>query len=255
MLRSTAPIPAGGNPYGTFLSAERLYYAGNLADNHSDVRNLASHNARFPYLGMAVIAGNTLMRPRGTAHNLKLHAPVWGSGTAAAQGIGGGYSRWIQIAENEFVGGTNAWPVAIAPQSDNVRERVRDIIFERNWNTFSSTNQVGVILLGVTDGGVRDNIAHAPTARYVTGTKVGRRGTAELADPSSGVEVRHNVVIAGTVSKDNYKAVVVEENSSATVGDNLAVLSACELKAAPGWVAPLWSAYLLAYPDAKCPTG
>lgn len=143
--------------YGSYLSAERLFYAGNQIDNEGTAAADVAHLARFPYVAKAVIANNTLLRPGPTEHAIKLHAPGWGDATTSHDGIGKGYTRWVVIADNKIVGAADAWLVAIGPENGGSDERVRDVIMERNWLVAGPGMQVAVIVWA-SDVTLRNNI-------------------------------------------------------------------------------------------------
>lgn len=134
-----------GKGYGVYLCGERVFFAGNWIDNVGTASADVSHVTRFPYLGKAVISNNTLMRPGPTEHVIKLHGPPWTGRGVAYNGIGRGYTRWVEIADNKLVGANNAWAVAVGPQNSSYDERVRDVVFERNWLVAGPGLQVGLI--------------------------------------------------------------------------------------------------------------
>lgn len=61
-------------------------------------------------------------------------------------GIGGGYSRWLIVADNKFVGDTAIFGVAIQPRNFSIDERIKDVIVERNWFTSGPPQQFGLII-------------------------------------------------------------------------------------------------------------
>ncbi len=62
--------------------------------------------------------------------------------------IGGGYTRYVEIADNEFDGSYNSYMVTAAPQNQNSDERERDIIFERNFFNAGGKGTVSVAAYG-----------------------------------------------------------------------------------------------------------
>lgn len=162
--------------YGTYMAADRLFYAGNYIDNGGTAANDVTHVARFPYLAKSVISNNTLMRPGPGGHVVKLHAPIWGGTSSASRGLGGGYSRWIILSDNKFVGASNPWLVAIGPQNAQNNERVRDVISERNWIVAGPGLQVAEIYFA-SDVTARNNIVDSSAgSSWQTGISVARRG-------------------------------------------------------------------------------
>lgn len=167
---------AGDKGYGTYLSGDRLFFAGNLMDNTGTAVPDVSHVARFTYLAKAVISNNTLMNPGPTEHVIKIHAPAWGAPTTEHDGLGGGYTRWVVIADNKIVGANNPWLLAVGPQNGSRDERVLEVISERNWFVAGPGMQVAQMFWAsaVT---VRNNIVDASLgSQWQTGLAVGRRG-------------------------------------------------------------------------------
>lgn len=162
--------------YGTFMSGERFFYAGNWIDNAGTATGGVSHCARFPYLAKAIISDNTLMHPGPSEHLIKLHAPGWTTNGVGHNGIGQGYSRWVIISENHLLGAYNNWLVAVGPQNAQSDERVRDVITERNWFVAGPGMQVGEIFFA-SEVTSRNNIVDASAGSgSQTGTWVGKRG-------------------------------------------------------------------------------
>lgn len=163
--------------YGTYMAGERFFYAGNYIDNTASASvSDVSHVGRFPYLAKAVISNNTLMHPGPTEHLIKLHAPGWATTGVGHNGIGGGYSRWIDISDNKIVGSGNNWLIAVGPQNAQSDERVKDVISERNWFVAGAGMQIAQIFFA-SDVTVRNNIVDATGGSSTqTGTYVGKRG-------------------------------------------------------------------------------
>lgn len=138
--------------YGVYLSGDRVSFSGNSVDLGGTAATTESHVARFTYLGQAAITNNTLARPGPTESNIKLMGPgfpaAWGGvgdsnrysycptgagcPAAAVEGLGQGYTRWVEISDNQFISGYNNYMVAAAPQNQNSDERIKDVVIERN---------------------------------------------------------------------------------------------------------------------------
>ncbi len=72
-------------------------------------------------------------------------------------GLGKGYTRWVEISDNQFISGSNNYMVAAAPQSQGSDERIRDVVIERNhFAAKNSTVSVALYLDGF-DYTVRNN--------------------------------------------------------------------------------------------------
>ena len=182
---STITNPQVGTPgntatygYGAYLSGDRVFFSGNLIDLGGTAAATESHLARFTYLGQAAITNNTLAHPGPTEHNIKLMGPgfpaQWGGGgdlytatwcpTGAGcpsvdiAGLGQGYTRWVEISDNQFISGNNNYMVAAAPQSQYSDERIKDVVIERNQFVSSGYGTVSVALfLDGFDYTVRNN--------------------------------------------------------------------------------------------------
>jgi hypothetical protein len=205
--------------YGSFISAERLFYAGNYIDSAGTATAGVSHNARFPYLGKAVITNNTLMRPGPTEHIIKLHAPLWGSTTVETAGIGSGYTRWVVISDNKFVGGNNAWSVGMGPQDGSRDERQRDLLVERNWFVAGPGTQYA-LKVWATEVTVRNNLFDTSGGSGHGAIAVETRGAGQEA-PSQ-VRLFNNSIYSGDVA-NNFAAITLDATVSAVaISNNLA---------------------------------
>ncbi len=166
------------DPYGIYLAGDQVLFIGNHIDLNGGPTGTASHLTRFTYLGQAAITNNTLAHPGPTESNIKLMAPgfpaAWGGQgdsntstfcpngagcpTVDIAGLGTGYTRWVEISDNQFISGYNNYMVAAAPQNQNSDERIRDVVIERNHFVSSGFNTVSVALyLDGFDFTVRNN--------------------------------------------------------------------------------------------------
>lgn len=204
--------------YGTYISADRAFYAGNYVDNGGTAATDVAHVARFPYLGKSVISNNTLMRPGPGEHVIKLHAPTWGAAAAANRGLGGGYTRWLVISDNKIVGASNPWMIAIGPQNSTNDERVKDVISERNWLIAGSGMQVAEIIFA-SDVTSRSNIFDMSAgASWQTGIHVGRRG---VEPAPSNIRVYNDTFYSSKyLSAARFMAVDLESSASSVSARN-----------------------------------
>ncbi len=162
---------------GVFIEANRYAMLGTLIDDTTGIE----HVSRYPYLNKAIISNNTLSRPSGTKHVIKLHAPVWcqiSSGQAYYQPVcnyatdtkpttgventvnGTSYTQFVVISDNKLVPASCvSITVNIGPFSSFADNRLKDIIFERNWMTGADASlQYAVIIDGVSEVTARNNI-------------------------------------------------------------------------------------------------
>lgn len=202
IVRDVNYAPPGGSTqlwgYSTFLSGERVFYAGNDMDNAGTAVLGVSHVARFPYLGKAVISNNTLERAGPSEHLIKLHAPKQGLSNVETAGIGGGFTRWVIISDNQFTGAYNAWPVAVGPGDSSSDERVKDVIIERNAHTAGPGTQFA-IKVWAQNVTVRNNLMDLTGALAHCGVGVGRRGIEPFPD---GVWVYNNMACSEDADND-----------------------------------------------------
>jgi len=156
--------------YGMFFSSSRLALLGNSI---TDVFN-GQAVVRFPQLVRSIVNNNTLSDPGSTKEVIKLHAPTWcttlqttcnwTTDTEPADPVGNngvtsfGYSEKILISDNKLTGVSNsAWMVTSGPQNNTNDERVRDVIFERNWLVAGSGTVKGLVIFS-RDTTLRNNI-------------------------------------------------------------------------------------------------
>lgn len=193
---STTDKTTGAVPI--YVSGERLFFAGNDIDNRGTQAANTSHNARFPYVAKAVFANNSLARAGPTQHSLKIHAPAWGSGTVAANGIGGGYSRWLVIIDNKITGGHGGWPITIGAQDHLHDERVRDYLIERNVVIGGPATRRAISSWGQY-ASVRNNLIDLTGSPDKTCIFVGRRSHDTLNLVPNFTWVDHNTCVAEDV--------------------------------------------------------
>ena len=173
------PGNAATDAYGVYLAGDRVFFSGNSIDLGGTALATASHVTRFTYLGQAAITNNTLAHPGPTEQNIKMMGPgfpaQWGGGgdsniyppfcptgagcpTVDIAGLGQGYTRWVEISDNQFISGYNNYMVAAAPQNQNSDERIKDVVIERNQFVSSGFGTVSVALyLDGFDYTVRNN--------------------------------------------------------------------------------------------------
>lgn len=206
--------------YGTYLGAEQLFFAGTAIDGYGTASQGVSHNTRFTYLGKASISNNTFQRPGPSEHNIKLHAAPWSdTGVSGMAGVGQGYTRWVVISDNKFVGAAGAWPIAVGPP-DNVADiRGKDIILERNWQVAGGGTRVSQ-LLWWSDITSRNNIFDMSAGSAKTGIYVGKRGPGQMAPDR--ISIFNNTFFSSSTDND-FVAVEVDSNAgNVVIKNNLA---------------------------------
>jgi hypothetical protein len=137
--------------YGT-----RFAFQGNQMDNTRPATGIigGEHVLRFPKVTNGVISNNDIRNPGSQKHCLKIHS----SNRDPQAVFDGTYSENIVIADNYFLGNSGTpWPVAVMSENGVLDERLRNIIFERNYD--SSVGSSSLIAMANTVGGtIRNNI-------------------------------------------------------------------------------------------------
>jgi hypothetical protein len=163
----SVPVPAGTvGAYGAYIGARQLIWLGNIInDSTGGAGAVGSHLLRLPYVDRGVISNSVLRDPYFNRLALKLHGPCWGNnGTADVciyrEVMGRTYSEKIVISDNEFNGSDNqTYLVDMGPQNGNSDERIRQILFERNWYSGGSRSATSIDLrISATDITIRNNV-------------------------------------------------------------------------------------------------
>ncbi len=124
----------GGN--GVYIVGRRLAVMG----CHFEDSTEAEHVWRMPHVEKGLLTQNDVARAAVGKHLLKLHGPRFDDGLLG----NGQYTERVQISDNIFRAGVEAWPVAIGPQNEANDERLRDIVLERNQFIAGSSNAIMV---------------------------------------------------------------------------------------------------------------
>lgn len=222
---------------GVFIEANRYAMLGTLIDDTTGIE----HVSRYPYLNKAIISNNTLSRPSGQKHVIKLHAPVWcqvtsgqpyyqpvcnyATDTKPTTGVentsnGTSYTQYVVISDNKLVPASGvAITVNVAPFSSFADNRLKDILFERNWLTAISdtTNAVNIQGQEMT---FRNNIldmSGANTFRTIFQTIGGGS-----VPPDDNIRIFNNTTYASDASSGSVPVILVYTASSTT---NLSVIN------------------------------
>ncbi|MEK7703865.1 MAG: MopE-related protein [Myxococcota bacterium] len=189
---------------------------------------------RFPRAVKVVISNNTLSGSAPTYELVKLHgltwcetgcdwevdtAPVdavWNNGTTTF-----GYSEKVLLSDNKLVGGTSSpWMMTAGPQNGTWDERVRDVIFERNWVISGADTQTQLVIM-CRDVSVRNNICDVSgNTQGGTCFEVGVWG---VEPPSDNVAIYENTMYTSVVSAQYFSGVRLKAAvTDVTVINNLA---------------------------------
>lgn len=253
-----------GNPastptfqYGLFISFDRSAVLGVNLDGGAGADNIAgiSHRIRLQCGAKVIIADSDLKRPSGTgAHVLKVQSGDWvedpsdptdpyartepvgvcGNGDPEAgigMGLGGGYTRWLVVANNKIESNYSPYPVSFGPQSGctttpPTQNRVRDVLFERNWVVMTQNAGSGTRILNYegTYGTIRNNLfdlsVTAAGGRH--GPYVGKRtpaGTCEIA--ADNVALYGNTINSGAGATGAIGIKIETGSTNITAKNNL----------------------------------
>lgn len=72
-------------------------------------------------------------------------------------GLGAGYSRWLIFSDNRVIADTSVFAIAVQATNDSIDERIKDVIYERNYTTAGPTFQYGFIVTA-TEVTARNNV-------------------------------------------------------------------------------------------------
>jgi len=147
-------VPAAGY-VGAYVSANRYTFMGNDMDS----ANGGGHVTRTPYIGRGVVSHNYLANPKADKHLWQMHAP--GQSDTGVAG-GGLYTEKVVASDNSFTLGAAIWGIFVGPQATAYDERLRNIIFERNYTRFSTGSSPVAIAIrgGVSSLDYRNNIVN-----------------------------------------------------------------------------------------------
>lgn len=225
-------IVGGGGGYCYAMTAAHFALLGSFADNQLG----GEGTTRFPTLVKAVISNNTFAGPGPTKEVIKLHATSWcnsgttpgcnytndsiPTGTVGVDGINTfGYSEKIIISDNKLIAAVNnPWMVTIGPQDGFDDERVRDLIFERNWAVAAANTQSSILVMA-RNVSVRNNICDLSPAGSGGGScfAVGVWG---VEPPSDNVWVYNNTAYSSSSAILRMVALNVK-TTNITVKNNL----------------------------------
>jgi hypothetical protein len=191
-----------------FASSTKMAILGSAFDTSKD-----SHVLRLSYVGKGVVSNNHVRGAAPTLHELKLHAPDYG-----AEGVGQGkYSEQVVISDNRFESVQTTWSVALAPQSGNADERIRDVILERN-HFLAGPSTAILVDLSASATTLRNNIFDLSGGKGAIGIKVAPRGVEPKPD--------RTVIANNTFYRSDSSALVgielSQDTANSSVHNNLA---------------------------------
>lgn len=128
---------------------------------------------------------------------------------------------YVLVSDNKLVGELEDWLVHIKPSADNVDERDRDILFERNWLVVEGTTTDRMIVTSGIRVTVRNNVAVLGTAAGAVFIEVSYSNEAGLPTPDDTVIVGNSVYGAATSGTKDV-VVIDTEPTNVTVYNNVA---------------------------------
>lgn len=212
-------------PYMSYMSGERLFYAGNSADLNGGAAVGVSHVARFTYLGKSIISNNSLLRPGPSEHALKLHGPDWSSGVAPtgqvwANSYCAGYTCKNVISDNKLQAGAGTtWIMAIGTEDTSSEHHLQDHIIERNWVIAGAGTQRGINYWH-TYGTIRNNLVNMSGGTAHSAIYIGRRQSQDTLNlPGDHIWVYNNTGYSSDTDND-FKGIEVYSDTTNAFGSN-----------------------------------
>ena len=190
----------GGN--GMYIGARRFALMGNvLRDANGNIESSvpgeqgAEHILRTPNVYKGVISHNNMSNPNSAKHVVKLQAVVFVGISPTT------FSEQIVISDNKFTAGTGAsWTVTLGPQDDDIDEKVRDVIVERNWFA-PHPDQEAALMIWAQDITVRNNLFNLTGTSDERGLFVDQRGIGPVPE---NVHVYNNTFYSSNSISGNF---------------------------------------------------
>jgi len=216
IVDSTIVHLTGNGGAGGFLGARRLAWIGNLVDDAS-----GSHLLRAFYIDKGVISNGTFSKAGALRHALKIHGPCiafQAAGCTLSPLLGANVTQRVVVSDNIFVGDAGVdWTVAFGPENSDSDQRVRDVVFERNWLKTVAGTQTALMMFA-TEITVRNNLCDATNGLAHECFHVGRRG---IEPAPQNIRLYNNTCFSG--STGGFNCVGLEAAASnITVKNNLA---------------------------------
>ncbi|MBI5658008.1 MAG: right-handed parallel beta-helix repeat-containing protein [Nitrosomonadales bacterium] len=214
ILNTVTAKPPGGVGFG--MSARRASVLGSIVDDTT----LAGTSFRVFYMNKGVISHNRFSKQHPNKAVIKLHGPSWchatspssgtcnyrtASPTADVAGADGGYSQQIVLSDNKIESG-QPWAVTLTPQNIYEDERVRDVVFERNWVAGNNSIAAVGVVVNARDITVRNNIF----TNTGSGVRVWRN---YIEPPPDNVHIYNNTIY--TDAAGEFMGIRIDSDSSA----------------------------------------
>ena len=184
--------------------------------NHVDQRGGAEHGLRTPYLSKFVISNNTHEGQPATKHSLTIRGPTWtGFGTLISANS---YTEIGIISGNKFMGNLGDWTVTLEPQNSTSDERLRKIIVEQNWWTYSTGTQLA-LKIEASDVTVRNNLCNSTGGLAHIGFEVMHVDV--TGNPVPDVVRFYNNTFYSSSTDNDFECIVNDAGTNVTAYNNL----------------------------------
>lgn len=240
-----------------YASATHLSIMGNALGDFISSSGSGSHIVRSHVANPGVISNNTFSRSYQELA-LKLHGAAWCDSTlSTGSGYTGtcstvdntappptttyltdlhpmgiyaalsGYTEKVIVSDNKFIGAGSPYLVVAGPQNTNRDERVRDVIFERNWFVFGNNATANAMQLHGSGTTIRNNICDMSNGKDGPNCfGLGLYGSTSPAPPPDGNRIYNNTVYRGTSTTspniaNPLLATLDNANTNTTIQNNL----------------------------------
>lgn len=231
--------------YKIYASATHFAAMGNAM---GDINNLTgSHIMRDHLIDTGVFEHNSFIRSVGGL-SMKLHGPSWcdsvlstGSGYSGtcyfsdnttppstttyrddlhpmrAAAALDGYTQKVVVSDNYYYGGGSPTLINAGPQNVNGDERLRHIIFERNFFDLESSHNVQPAILQGSWQTARNNVELINAGAPASGSfGVGKYGDASPQPPVDTVDISNNTIFKNITTTDETRPLLASIDYSAT---------------------------------------
>ncbi len=203
----------GGN--GVFMSATRFAFLGNLIDDTTN----AEHGIRTPFINSGVLSNNTISNIADIRVNITIRGPNFaGTPTIPA----GTFTEGVVLSDNKIIGGDSDGIVGVGPNTDSFDQRIRKLIWERNWFVAGVGTSQAIRFEG-SDITFRNNIVDMSGAVSLSGAVGLTVATAGVAPDSSNINIFNNTFFRSDAGASTFRPVLLQVGASnITIQNNLA---------------------------------
>jgi hypothetical protein len=181
----------GGGGYVLYFSGQRCAVMGNVLRDSS----LAEHVLRMPYIFKGVFSHNDMSKQAAAKHVVKMQAASWFAAAPTA------YTEQVVFSDNKFAAGAGgSWTVTLGPMDNQHDERVKQVIFERNWFAPDPGQDVAMHVWAQ-DVTVRNNLFNLTGAVGQNGIAVEQRG---IEPPPANVHVYNNTFYSNSAGAGRF---------------------------------------------------